>query len=319
MKRLIVTAGMILLVAAAMSVLAEEDATVTKAVYVTDFAQAKEMAAAGNKPIIVDFYTDWCTWCKKFDKEVMTDPKAIEYLDNQVIFTKINAEVDTNVSKAFKIMGYPTFVLTDSKGEEIDRIAGYLGTDDFIKTINDYQNGIGTLGAMLEKAKTEQDRSLYFEIADKYKFRGDSKTAKDWYDKIVASGEKKDSVSGEAYMAIGDMYRRDKQNAEAMAVYQQVISEFAGTPFEGRGMLYIGHTHRRLNEYDQALAVYNSVMSKFKGSSLEQEGEIYRAIAYRDMGDTTQAISSFVSFTQHWPNSEDVEYCNEQIKKLKGQ
>ena len=93
------------------------------------FAKAKELATAGNKPIIVDFYTDWCTWCKKFDKEVMTDPKAIDFLDNKVVFAKINAEVDTNVSQAIKIMGYPTFLLTNSKGEEIERIAGYLPTD----------------------------------------------------------------------------------------------------------------------------------------------------------------------------------------------
>lgn len=319
MKKFLLTWGLMLFVFATAVILAADETSVPKAAYVTDFAKAKELATAGSKPIIVDFYTDWCTWCKKFDKEVLTDQKAIDFLDNQVVFAKINAEVDTNVSKAYKIMGYPTFLLTDAKGVEIERIAGYLPTEDFIKTVNDYRNGIGTLGALLEKAKTEQDRGLYFEIADKYKYRGDSKNAKDWYDKIVATGDKKDSITGEAYMAIGDMYRRDKQNEQAMAVYQQVVKDFAGTPFEGHGMLYVGHTHRRLNEYDQALAIYNEVMNKFKGTTFEQEGEIYRAIAYRDKGDTTLAISSFVSFVEHWPSSEDVEFANEQIKKLKGQ
>ncbi len=320
MKKLITLLALSLLAALAGVSFADDAAVdVPKAAYVTDFAQAKELATAGNKPIVVDFYTDWCTWCKKFDKEVLTDQKAIDFLGNEVVFAKINAEVDTNVSKAYKIMGFPTFLLTDANGHEIERIAGYLATDDFIKTVNDYRNGIGTLGALLEKSKEGQNRSLYFEIADKYKYRGDTKSAKEWYDKIVATGEKKDSLTGESYMAIGDMYRRDKQNEQAMAVYQQVVQEFAGTPFEGQGMLFVGHTHRRLNEFDKALAIYNEVMAKYKGATFEQEGEIYRAIAYRDMGDTTQAISSFVSFLEHWPKSEDVEYANEQIKKLRGE
>ncbi len=319
MKKLITLLALSLLAILAVVAFADDDAAVPKAAYVTDFAKAKELATAANKPIVVDFYTDWCTWCKKFDKEVLTDQKAIDFLAKDVVFAKINAEVDTNVSKAYKIMGFPTFLLTDANGQEIERIAGYLATDDFIKTVNDYRNGIGTLGALLEKSKEGTDRNLYFEIANKYKYRGDTKSAKDWFDKIVASGEKNDSLAGETYMAIGDMYRRDKNNEQAMAVYQQVVKEFVGTPFEGQGMLYVGHTHRRLNEFDKALAIYNEVRAKYKGASFEQEGEIYCAIAYRDMGDTTQAVSAFVAFLEHWPNSEDVEYANEQISKLRGE
>lgn len=319
MKKWIALSALLLIVAWAVLAIADDTVDVPKAAYVTDFAKAKEMAAAGNKPIIVDFYTDWCTWCKKFEKEVLTDPRAINFLGSEVVFAKINAEVDTNVSKAYKVMGYPTFLLTDANGREIERIAGFLGTEDFIKTVNDYRNGIGTLDALLEKSKQGQDRNLYFVIADKYKYRGDTKNAKDWFDKILATGEKKDSLSGETYMAIGDMYRRDKQNEQAMAVYQQVVADFAGTSFEGQGMLSVGHTYRRLSEFEKALAIYNEVMLKFKGAAFEQEGEIYRAIAYRDMGDTTQAISSFAAFLEHWPNSEDVEYANEQISKLRGE
>ena len=60
-------------------------------------------------------------------------------------------------------------------------------------------------------------------------------------------------------------------------------------------------------------------MAKYKGGPFEQEGEIYRAITYREMGDTTQAVAAFVAFLEHWHSSEDVEYANEQIKKLRGE
>ncbi len=320
MKKRMLLPGLGLLVISAVLVFAEGAADAPKAAYVTDFAMAKELAADGNKPIIVDFYTDWCTVCKKFDKEVLTDQKAIDFLGREVVFAKINAEVDTNVSQAYRIRGYPTFLLTDANGQEIDRMVGFLSPDDFIQTVNDYRRGVGTLIALLDKSKDSRERKLFFEIADKYKFRGDSKNAKDWFDKIIASGAaKQDSLSDEAFMAIGDMYRREKQNEQSMKVYQQVVLDFAGTNFEGKGMLYVGQTHRRMKEFDKALSIYNEVMAKYKGGTFEQDGELYRAIALRDKGDTAQAITSFAAFVGHWPNSEDVEFANEEIRKLRGE
>ena len=301
-----------------LSAFAQDTENIKKAPYVEDFAKAKEMAAEGNKPIIIDFYTDWCTWCKKFDKEQMITEAAINYFTNEVVMAKVNAEVDTVLAREFGVRGYPTFVLTSSSGEEIDRVSGYLPIDEFIKTMSDYQKGIGTLQAVLADAEKSEDRSLYFNLADKYKYRGDSKNARVWFDKIIASADK-DSLSGEASMSIADMMRRNDKDDEAMAAYKQIIVDYAGTQFEGKGMLYVGHMHRWGKEFEKALNVYNGVMEKYKGLDFEEQAEIYRAIAYRDKGDTAQAIIAYADFVKHWPESEDVEYANKQVRKLRGE
>ena len=301
-----------------LSAFAQDALEVTKAPHVEDFEKAKELAAAGSKPIIIDFYTDWCSWCKKFDKEQMTTAQAIDYFTNEVVMAKVNAEVDTVLAKKFGVKGYPTFVLTSSSGEEIDRISGYLEIDEFIKTMSDYQKGIGTLQAVLADALKSEDRSLYYTLADKYKYRGDSENARVWFDKIL-SGADKDSLSGEASMAIADLMRRNKKDDDAMAAYKQIVIDFAGTQFEGKGMLYVGHTHRRGKEFEKALEVYSGIMEKYKGLYLAEEAEIYIAISYRDKGDTAQAITAYANFVKNWPESEDVEYANKQVRKLRGE
>jgi len=319
MKKWFKMSGLLFLAAWTPLTMAGEVKKPDKTAYPNDFAKAIELATKENKPLLIDFYTDWCTWCKKFDTEVLIDPKTVALFKNDVVYAYINAEVDTVVSKEFKIMGYPTFVLANSKGEEIDRIAGYMPTDEFLKTVNDYRNGIGTLPTMLKSAEGSTDRNLFFQIADKYKYRGNTEVARSWYDKIIAAGGKQDSLSGEALMSVADMYRRDKKNDLAMVVSQQVVTDFAGTQFEGRGMLYVGHLHRWAKEFEDALNNYKQVMAKFKGSDMEEEAEIYSAIAYRDKGDTTQAIAAFLSFTEHWPKSEDIAYANDEIRKLRGE
>ena len=76
--------------------------------------------------------------------------------------------------------------------------------------------------------------------------------------------------------------------------------------------------HRRNKDYDKALQAFTDIMKDFKGSMLGQDAEIWKAIVYRQQGDTTQAIEAFEGFIKHFPESEDVEYAQSQIDKLKG-
>ena len=67
-----------------------------------------------------------------------------------MVFFNVNAEsADSIVAQKYSVSGYPTFVLTDSEGKEVDRIVGYLPTEDFLTTVENYKNGIGTLGDLL--------------------------------------------------------------------------------------------------------------------------------------------------------------------------
>jgi len=250
---------------------------------------------------------------------VLPDPKAIAYFTDEVVLGKINAEVDSSLADSRHIMGYPTFVMLDAEGNEIDRLVGYLDVDEFIDMFNNYRNGIGTLEALVASAADSVDRTLFYEIADKYKWRGLTENALDWYDKVMKMGEAKDSMAQECLMAIGDMYSRNKEYEKALEHYQKVAADFAGEDLEPQALLSIGHAYRRAKDFDHALKTYADVMAKFEGQVYGNDAEIYRAIAYRDMGDTTLAIKAYGEFVKRHPESEDVEYANNQIAKLKGE
>lgn len=213
---------------------------------------------------------------------MLTDQKAITYFTNDMVLAKFNAEVDTTVAQIYHVSAYPTTVLVDKNGDEIDRIVGYLEADEFLETLDNYQKGIGTLPDLLNRAQTETDRSLYFEIADKYKYRGAPEQAETWYSKVVADGEPTDSLSGEARMALADMRRRAK-------------------------------------DYDAAISDFTNIMDDFTGKQTSLDAEIWIAIVYRLKGDTTTAISHFEKYVEDHPESEDVEYAAKQIERLKGE
>lgn len=206
---------------------------------------------------------------------------VIDYFATEVVLAKFNAEIDSALAKAYHISGYPTLVLTDNKGEEIDRIVGYLDPPEFVQKITDYRNGIGTLDDLLSKADTSSDRNLFYEIAEKYKYRGGADEAKEWFTKVIDAGEATDSLAGESRMALADMIRRTK-------------------------------------DYDAARGAFAAIMKDFKGTVFAETAEIWQAIVYRQAGDTTAAVTAFQDFIKHYPESEDVEYAQKQIDKLTG-
>ncbi|MBI5266985.1 MAG: tetratricopeptide repeat protein, partial [candidate division Zixibacteria bacterium] len=206
---------------------------------------------------------------------------ATDYFKSKVVLVKVNAEVDTTLAREMAISGYPTLVLLDKKGEEIDRVIGYMETDPFLKQLDDYQKGIGTLADLLDQSKKDTSRELSFKIADKYKYRGKPDDATGWYQKVIAVNPT-DSLAGESRMSLADMLRRAKKWDEALAAFAAVEKDFKGTPY-----------------------------------SFSADAGIWQAITLGRKGDTTAAIAAYEVFLKNYPNSEDTSYARKQIAKLK--
>jgi thiol:disulfide interchange protein len=102
----------------------KHDAEVKKAVLVR-FTQsvmlddALKLAKAQNKPVFVDFYTDWCAPCKLMDEYVFTDPPFAAYINTNFVSYKFdcsNFDADPYM-KRYKIQGYPTLMFISPTGK----------------------------------------------------------------------------------------------------------------------------------------------------------------------------------------------------------
>jgi thioredoxin-related protein len=61
------------------------------------FEELEDSLAAKPKKVFIDFYTDWCIYCRKMDQTVFTNSRVIEKLNDQFYAVRFNAETDTAI------------------------------------------------------------------------------------------------------------------------------------------------------------------------------------------------------------------------------
>jgi thiol:disulfide interchange protein DsbD len=98
------------------------------------------LAVADEKPVLLDFYADWCVSCKELDSFVFTDNSVRQALqDFAVIKVDVtdNSELDQALMQKYNIVGPPGLVFFDKQGAWLssNTIVGVPNTSDFAQLL----------------------------------------------------------------------------------------------------------------------------------------------------------------------------------------
>jgi uncharacterized protein YyaL (SSP411 family) len=115
-----------------------------------------------KKPVMVDFYTNWCGWCKKLDSETYTDLK-VNRLARDFTCVKVNGDRDKDAVRKYNITGYPTVLFLDTGGKVVQRIEGYRNPDGFAATMQEVLKKVEPA----QKAKSVKGRKGVLPLIDR--------------------------------------------------------------------------------------------------------------------------------------------------------
>ncbi|NND65050.1 MAG: protein-disulfide reductase DsbD [Gammaproteobacteria bacterium] len=95
-----------------------------------------DSARRKNKPVMMDFYADWCVACKEFEHYTFTDTSVIESLSDFMLLqadVTANDKVDRELQDHFDIFGPPTILFFDRLGREQPqyRVVGFMKAEPF--------------------------------------------------------------------------------------------------------------------------------------------------------------------------------------------
>jgi thioredoxin-related protein len=227
-----------------------------------DINDAFKKAAKESRPIFVDVYADWCTWCHKLDREVYTDPRFVKYMKSFVML-KVDSEDQgkgTAFAQKYEVEGLPLLLVLDSKGKAIDRISGFKHADQLMNAIYVVQN-------LLDKErKNPEDFNVVYDLANEYLKREMYEEAEIRFARIVAAPN------------VSKAKKEPAQFSNALALYSQgklqpalaALNTYYNTYKDGSSnedaLLLLSQVHIELNSNDQAIKYLREFKQKYPRS-----------------------------------------------------
>lgn len=104
---------------------------------VQSFEAKLAQAKASGKPVMIDFFADWCAACKELDRETYVAP-AVAREASRFVNIKVDATNEDDaiqeLYKRFGVQGLPTVAFVSTEGKVLDnpKVTGFLGPEQFL-------------------------------------------------------------------------------------------------------------------------------------------------------------------------------------------
>lgn len=123
--------------------------------WLNDYKKAQEEAKATHKVLLLNFTgSDWCGWCIKFDREVLSKPQFKDYARDNLVLVELDfprakpqspevRKQNRELAQQYEVVGFPTIIVLNSDGQTLWKFDGYFpdGADAFIEQLQKLRKG----------------------------------------------------------------------------------------------------------------------------------------------------------------------------------
>jgi thioredoxin-related protein len=123
--------------------------------WLNDYKKAQEAAKTTHKFLMLNFTgSDWCGWCIKFDREVLSRPQFKDYARDNLVLVELDfprrkaqsadlQKQNRQLAQQYEVVGFPTIIVLNSDGQKLWQFDGYFpgGPEAFVAQLEKLRKG----------------------------------------------------------------------------------------------------------------------------------------------------------------------------------
>jgi len=243
----------------------------------TDPESAFAEAADGKQAVLTFLYTDWCGYCRQMDQSTFQDPAVIGQLGSEYAWLRLNAETDpagAEMRQRFGVSGFPTVLILDEGGDEIDRLQGFVPAPQFVQVVEESLSSPNSVGSLRKQAaESPDDAEIQYRLAIKY-------------------------MEGRMYEKAGGQFSK---------VIEIDPENRSGTT--DSSLYYLAEIHFATQDLSGTLETLNALQEKFPESEYSKEASLMKAevLLYRgEMDEAKKLLASFIKANPDHPSGPQI-------------
>ncbi|MFO0550303.1 MAG: thioredoxin domain-containing protein [Polyangiaceae bacterium] len=111
----------------------------TSLTFVTNEAEARAEARDQHRPLVIEFFAEWCAACKEIRNKTFASAdvqrEGARFVALKLDVTDESAPASTEMMQKYKVTGLPTVLVFDSTGKEVARLTQFVNAQKFLETL----------------------------------------------------------------------------------------------------------------------------------------------------------------------------------------
>ena len=211
------------------------------------FDEALERAREADKPLMVDFWADWCGWCHRLDRTTYVDPVVAAKAENFVP-VKVNTEGgrrEVEVVETYEVHNLPTILFLSSRGRQVMRVNAFQGPGQFPHTMDHALEAAGRVHAFEEALERDTHDAAALFALGAHLF--EQQCYEESYDLLsqaaVNDAGRPAHERRRTRLLLAILQNEQRQYAEAESMIKEALSLDPKAPDQPRLLFVLGRTY----------------------------------------------------------------------------
>ena len=236
------------------------------------FDEAVRKARAAKKPIMIDFWADWCSWCHRLDQTTYVDPLVVK-LSEDFIPVKVDTEggkKNQEIALRYNVATLPTITFITPGGRQILALQGFQGPGQFPRTMENARDAAVRVMAWESTLDRDpRDPAALFGLGThlfEQEFYEESRAL--LYRAAALDGDRPVKDRKQARMLIGIIQNYDRKYAEGESILKEALGLRPVTEYDPKMLFMLGRLYVAWNKKDAARSVLRTLLHEHPDSAV---------------------------------------------------